>query len=99
MPWPSANQVPSGLYIRKVGAVTLPPSIKPGAPVIPISPPHVRVPIRGPKPAFLKYSGKASPPEPDQPLINMTLGPTCATGGEDQFLTSRTSQYTNAGRL
>ena len=37
--------------MRNVGTVTLPPSISGGAPLMPMSPPHVRVPMSGPRPA------------------------------------------------
>ena len=53
-PVSSANHCPFGSYIRNVGTVTLPPSASEGAPLMPMSPPQVRVPMRGPRPASRK---------------------------------------------
>ena len=57
-PWPSANHCPFGSYIRNVGTVTPPPSTSAGAPLMPISPPHVRVPMSGPRPACAEVERK-----------------------------------------
>ena len=53
----------------------LPPSISGPRVVIPMTPPHVRLPISGPSPALLKRAGKMSPSEAEFPLIRHTMWP------------------------
>ncbi len=73
----------------ELGAPTKPPSMSPGPPAIPTSPPQVRVPINLPTPARLKYHGIASPPEPARSLMIITFGPKipcgCIRGSPTRF--------------
>src|SRR6266581_4305803 len=87
-PWPSANQRPSGSYWRNVGTVTNPPSISCGTPLMPMMPPHVRSPTSGPSFSSRKNVGKASPPDPLQPLMSITCRPACPVGGRSEEHTS-----------
>src|SRR5579863_9323158 len=47
---------------------------------MPTSPPQVRLPTSGPRPALRKYHGRASPPEPDISL--MIINEMSGSGGD-----------------
>ena len=64
---------------------------------MPMSPPHVRVPISGPVPSFRNIHGKASPPEPACSLISITFAPK-TTLGNVRSLPSRVIAAINSGR-
>ena len=59
-----------------------PPSIVGGKPSVPTSPPQVRVPTSGPSFRWRNMYGNASPPEPADSLMIITLGPQIPAVGE-----------------
>ena len=71
----STTQPLSGVQIARLGAVTVPPSIRTGKPRMPTSPPHVRLPTIVPTLNLRNIHGSRSPPEPAVSSMIMTLGP------------------------
>ena len=57
------TQLPSRPAVPNSGTLTLPPSMRGPRLVMPMTPPHERFPMSGPRPAALKRAGKMSPSE------------------------------------